>query len=423
MRIKDKIYPKVLVISHNVLSPATNMGKTMVDFFSGWDKEKITQLYFHNEAPTFDICKQYFRITDFNVLGSIVKIKYQTNPSQIFKEADFQTSIYQIGARRKPYGYFFRNLLWQTKLWKTTELVSWIDNYKPEVVFYAAGDYIFSMKIALDICQERGIPLVAYFGDDFYFSGQHPSKISLLASANMLQFKKEFENLFSYLSTYTAATDKLNAKYSCYFRKKGYAIMNSTNIQKEKVEAGNKTIKISYIGNLILNRWKSLIDIASSLKKLGLVLDVYSIEKDPKILSQLTLENGIQFKGTIPQNMVEKTIKSSTIVIHVEGLDARSKRLTKYSFSTKIGESLGSGVCLFAYGPAEVASIEYLRRNDVACVCTEKAQLQERLQLILEDTHLRQHYVDNALKLASNRHDIAKNADLFHKMICDAVGL
>jgi len=431
--IEDKIYPKVLVVSHNVLSPSTNMGKTMVNFFAGWNPISIAQLYFHNEIPTSHICRRYFRITDFNILKSIFKSKNQMtifDGAEVLEDSnqklprgntEFQATVYQMGAKRKPYGYFFRNLLWQTKLWKTAKLMSWIKEYDPEVVFYAAGDYTFSMKIVLNICQERNIPLAVYFGDDFYFAGQHPFRKSLFTLLNKQQFRREFEKLFSYLSTFTAATDKLNDKYSSHFGKKGYAIMNSTNIQKRDVEAGNEEIKISYIGNLILNRWKSLIDIGRCLKELGLVLDVYSVEKDPEILSKLTLENGINFQGGISPNMVEKTIKSSTIVVHVEGLDVMSKRQTKYSFSTKIGESLGSGVCLFAYGPAEVASIEYLRKNNVACVCTEKTELQGKLRLILNDKQLRQCYVINALKLASNRHNSVKNADLFYKMICEIV--
>lgn len=421
MRIEDKIYPRVLIVSHNVLSPSTNMGKTMVDFFSGWNQSNIAQLYFRNEVPTSEICKHYFRITDFNMLGSLIKLNYQTDPNQIFQEdSDFQDSIYQMGARRKSSGYFFRNLLWQTKLWKTPELMSWIAEYDPEVVFYAAGDYTFSMKIALDICHEKDIPLAVYFGDDFYFSGQPQSKLSLFNRTNTKQFRRQFEKLFSYLSTFTAATDKLNDRYSSYFGKKGFAIMNSAKIRKEnKIE--EKDIKISYIGNLILNRWKSLIDIGCCLKELGLVLDVYSMEEDPKILSQMKPVNGIHFQGGISSNLVEKTIKSSTIVVHVEGLDTVSKQLTRYSFSTKIGESLGSGVCLFAYGPAEVASIEYLRQYNVACVCTNKAELQGKLSQILADKQLRQYYEINALELAFNRHNSEKNADLFYKMICDAI--
>jgi len=424
--LTTKSYPRVLVVSHNVLSPSTNMGKTMLDFFAGWNQNQIAQLYFHNEVPTADVCKSYYRMTDFDMLESIFKF---TSPGAMFdqskidskqmgmrEDTEVQASFYQIGARRKPYVYFFRNRLWRIKRWKTKKLMSWVAECNPEVVFYAAGDYVFSMKIALDISQERSIPLVVYFGDDFYFL-ENTVKLSLFEQSNKKDFRKQFEKLFAHLSTFTAATDKLAEKYGGYFDKAGYAILSSTEIQ-QKIEKRNEVVKISYIGNVNLNRWRSLIDIGRCLKEQGLVLDVYSIEKDPEILSELTLENGVSFQGSLPPEKVKDMIRKSTIVIHVEALDERSKQSTKYSLSTKIGDSLGSGVCLFAYGPADVASIAYLLENEVAYVCTKKKKLQEQLVKILNDADLRQHYLNNALELAAVRHDLKINADLFYEMIC-----
>ena len=430
---RAKPHPKVLVISHNVLGFSTNMGKTMMDFFTGWPQDEIAQLYFYNEVPAPGVCQCYFRITDFDMLESIFKFK---NPGMAFcdkiieadgmfakSEAGVQASFYQLGAKRKPYGYFFRNLLWKTRKWKTRELISWIDEYNPEIVFYAAGDYTFSMKIALNISREKNIPLVTYFGDDFYFL-ENSTKLSFFEQVNRENFSRQLEELFSYLTTFTAATDKLNERYSKYFGKTGYAILNSARILKEKaVEVrGNEILKISYIGTLILNRWRGLVDIGRCLRKVGLVLDVYSMEKDPKILSQLTIVNGIRFQGRIPPEDVGEVIRASTIVVHVEAMDWMSKRLTKYSLSSKIGDYLGSGVCLFAYGPSDVASIEYLRENDVACVCRSENELQDKLEGILKNAELRQHYINNALKLAAARHDLTTNADSFYEMVRDAMG-
>lgn len=67
--MEGKKYPKVLVVSHNVFSTTSNMGKTMVAFFNSWDRENIAQLYFHTEVPNSDICKKFFRITDFDCFG------------------------------------------------------------------------------------------------------------------------------------------------------------------------------------------------------------------------------------------------------------------------------------------------------------------------------------------------------------------
>ena len=58
--------PRILVISHNVFSKSTAMGKTMSSMLSCVPPENLAQLYFHSEVPTTDVCKNYFRITDQN---------------------------------------------------------------------------------------------------------------------------------------------------------------------------------------------------------------------------------------------------------------------------------------------------------------------------------------------------------------------
>ena len=59
---------KVLVISHNILSHTSNMGRTLLNFFKDFPQESLSQLYFHKEVPTTDICTDYFRVTDFDVI-------------------------------------------------------------------------------------------------------------------------------------------------------------------------------------------------------------------------------------------------------------------------------------------------------------------------------------------------------------------
>ena len=65
---KKETFPKVLVISHNVFSNTSNMGRTLKNFFIGWDKDSLAQLYLRSEIPTTNVCENYFRITDFDML-------------------------------------------------------------------------------------------------------------------------------------------------------------------------------------------------------------------------------------------------------------------------------------------------------------------------------------------------------------------
>ena len=47
------------------------MGKTLMSYFKDWDSDDLAQLYVHTEIPTDDICRNYFRITDKEMIKSV----------------------------------------------------------------------------------------------------------------------------------------------------------------------------------------------------------------------------------------------------------------------------------------------------------------------------------------------------------------
>ena len=423
--MEGKKYSKVLVVSHNVFSSTSNMGKTMASFFHDWPKTKLAQLYFHTEVPNLDLCERYFRITDFDMVESILKFKkpgkeLNVNDIKLNRKSSrvddgIMADIYQMGRKRKPYMYLLRNCLWGTNNWKTLNLMKWIDDYNPEVLFYAATDYVFSIKIALSICKIRNIPMVVFIGDDYYFVNTH--KRSLINWFNKKIYRSIFSSMFLYSTHVIAASDKMQKDYTKEFNKQVDAIMTPTKVNKIKIENQSDHIKISYIGNLGHERWKSLIEIGNCLKSIGHILDVYSGEKKIDVINQLNLKNGIRFHGEIDRDKVKDIINSSTLLIHVESMNEISREKTKYSMSTKIAESLGSGICLFAYGPNNVSSIEYLIENSAACTVTRKKDLLIKLQEIINSDQLRKKYIKSALKLANDRHNFETNVQLFHKLI------
>ena len=54
-------YPKILIICHNLYDVTNNIGKTLVSLMDGYPKDKIAQLYFRNDAPSFQYCSNYYK--------------------------------------------------------------------------------------------------------------------------------------------------------------------------------------------------------------------------------------------------------------------------------------------------------------------------------------------------------------------------
>ena len=100
-----------------------------------------------------------------------------------------------------------------------------------------------------------------------------------------------------------------------------------------------------------------------------------------------------------------KTFKSSEILVHTEAFDEDSIDLVKNSVSTKIADSLASGIVLFAYGPSQVASMRHLIDNECAIIATSKEDLKARLQRAFSDKALRDEKAQKALEVAFENHD------------------
>lgn len=427
---KKPTFPKVLVISHNVFSETSNMGRTLKNFFIDWNKDCIAQLYFHTEIPTTNVCENYFRITDFDVLkktknqiGTIFKTKDIRKDLKTERvDTGIESQIYQGGRKRKPYMYIGRNLIWSTNKWKNKKLFEWINEFNPDIIFFASGDYIFSYKIAMSIAKYKNIPILTYVCDDYYFLQR--KSFSPLYYLNKFCFKHTIQKLFKKHKNIIAICHKIANDYSKNFDIRAETLMTVSSLMPLNTKNETDKLSISYIGNLGYNRHLMLAEIGNSLKESfnkTYYIDVYSTEKREHILKCLTQENGIKFRGSISYDEVKEIMANSDILIHTESFDEINREKVKYSVSTKIADSLSMGKCLLAYGPSDVASIEYLRANDCACVVTKEADLAFALLKLINDKNLREKYEVNALNTAKKYHNTEINCKKFREIIFNMV--
>ena len=430
--MKRQIEMKILVISHNVFSKTSNMGKTLASYFGGVDSSNIAQFYIHSEIPTDDMCKNYYRITDKEAIKSIITRKSGSilGESDIDIEAHHSRTdtgntakLYQKARKRSPLIYFARNLWWNMGAWKTKKLLSWVDDFDPDIVFFASGDYAFMYKIALGIAQYKNIPLVISCMDDYYFYNKNESRFGGKLVHKM--FMKQVRKTMEYASCIYPICEKMGREYGELFNKPYHTLCTPSSLsqplQNEKINA------ISYIGNMGYKRNEQIVAIGRALKAIDLkdkpeFIDVYSAESRPEILADLTEENGIRFHGSIPADKVLEVMGSSLAVIHTESFDEKTRRMVAYSVSTKIADSLASGTCIFAYGPAEIASIEYLVENKAAFCATDERELTSVLTEMLTNSEKRQEIIANAINLAKKNHDSAKNCGMVAETLKEVCG-
>lgn len=412
--------PRVLVISHNVFSRSGNMGRTMADLLSCVPPENLAQLYFHSEVPTMDVCGRYFRVTDKNVLRSVVTRKpgyrvygredIQPDRASSRTDSGVTAQVYQFSRRRTPLIYLARNTMWKMGKWNSPELEAWIREFDPEVIFFASGDYVFPYRIVCDLADRLEIPVVMWCCDDYYIGEKNSS--SPLYPYTRRHLMKWARRAAERSKCIVTICDKMRADYGRLFKKRAEVIRISAK-PNPHVVPGAERRGIVYAGNLGLNRMEPLLELAKEAKEAGIPgydrIDVYSGERDPEKLAKLTEENGIHFHGAVPNEELVQILGRAKYLLHVEAFDENSRIRTRYSLSTKIGESLQSGAVTLCYAPADIASVEYLRQHDAACILDRASQLPQVLRELNENPEHYDAMVARAAELAEKCHNKEAN--------------
>jgi hypothetical protein len=427
--------PRVLVISHNCFSDVNNNGKSFAAFFENWNIQSLAQLYFRDESPSSNVCSNYFKITESLIIKSIFsdqKCGEESNkdysPDNSNTENRLNNVIYSYGKRKFWILNIIRDFFWTltSRIWYNSKLKSWIKNFSPECIFLAAGDSAFIYKVAYKISTTLDIPVVIFSGDNYlsYFK-----TISIPAHIQQRILRSYAKKIFTRTKKVIGASQELSDEYRKVFNVNTEVLLRGIKqgkLQKDSSEFKDpKEIRFLYIGQLGLNRWQSLIDLGHNIREYNKAnntnhhIDIFTIDiLSDKIKSEINEAGAINIKGSLTAKQVENIVNEYDILLHVENKKYFSR--TKYSMSTKIPEYLTSGKTILAYGPAGLASINYLQRSDAAFVINEKHEIFNSLSAIFNNETQRRTFAENAIELANKNHDPVKNRERFKKIIIDS---
>jgi len=429
---KNKI--KVLIFSHNPISTNNNMGKTLLTLFSRFDKEELCQFYIYPTVPDVDKCTSYYRLTDKDVLRSYYKFKLRgkvingedinVNEHKVFED-EKDESLYRDKKNKFPFRLLARDLMWKFSRWYNKSLRDWINEQKPTHIFIAPGTSKFIYDIALKVAKKYNLPIITYICDDYFFVKKANS---LLGRIQQRSLHKKINKLMRKTQEIIAICSNLNSLYGDYFGVPTTTVMTGTNYNIENEPKKYSEIKsLTYMGNIRCNRYISLAKIGRALDNINeemnknISLDIYSVEKDPAILDTFNGIESIRLCGFLTGEEFDKKFHECEMLIHTEDFSNESIDLVKNSVSTKIADSLGSGICLFAFAPKEVASMQYLIENDCAVCCDDEDNLVQSLKVALFDNVERERVVINAIKTVNQNHELTavgnKVKEIFEKIV------
>lgn len=421
-------YPKVLIISHNCFSASGSNGRTLNNFFSGYPRENLAQFYIYNEEPTLDICDNYYRVTDKEALLSVIKRKGGNKIEKKNNKDDVH--INDVSSYRKPKKtpliYLVRELFWTIGGWKKNS-EAWIDDFAPDVVLFQAGDASFLFDLAYRTAKKRGIPLVIYNSESYYFKNKNFLQSSPASDFWYMilhrRFRKSVKKAIGYAASSIYISDSLKKLYDDEFNMPSETIMTSTSLSEScDVIKKSEDIKISYLGNLGVGRYETLISLVEIIREINeeYCIDVYG-KASQDIIEILEKTPGINYCGFVSYDACVCIMKESTILVHIENFSDFYMEDSKYAFSTKIADSLACGTCLFVYAPREMSVTEYLLGNGAACVACNKNEASEKLKKLLSDPEARKKYELCGIKVAKENHSIDRNRQKFWDVLNKAI--
>lgn len=409
-------YPRILVISNNSFSNTNNNGKTLASFFDKYPVGNIAQLYFNLEVPNNTHYKNYFRVTDNDVVKRLIHKRYFCGKiidvKVITEDSSCQERKHSLAEAIKKYNLprIAREVVWKSGKWKSEFLNQWLNEFSPEIIFFCAGDSGFAYDITNYIQNEFGAKVVVYITDDYVLPRRTISPFWWQRRNYILsKMKKTLQRSDLFITI----SQQMKQAYKQLFGIDSILAINMTDTMKDEsiVVENNKFIMLVYTGGLHYKRYLTLNSLAKSLKKYNddlqnkqkAYLKVYSTQElNNTVLKHLNMEGASEFCGKLNPIQLKKVLNSCDIPVHVESFDQKSMESTRLSISTKIPEYLSLGKPILAIGPNQVASMEYLK-SSAFCI-TKQDNIYSDLVKLLNDNELQKVLSTKALLKFEKNH-------------------
>ena len=108
--------------------------------------------------------------------------------------------------------------------------------------------------------------------------------------------------------------------------------------------------------------------------------------------------------GCKPYDEVCIEMDHSDLVLFLESFERKSIQTTRLSFSTKIIDCMQSSASILAIGPLEIASIDYLAKNNLGYIISDIEKLDEKLEYLANHTEIIHECSKHKIEFAKKYH-------------------
>lgn len=382
------LLPKILIISNAAFSKTDSNGRTLENYFGGYNKSRLAQFFVYG-TPDFHICENYYKVADRDALKSLFTFSQHGGEVVDFGDGCGNTPAPSKVIQKTPFKHLIRNFVWKFGRWKGGRLDNWIRDFDPDVIFVSLADSPFIADFARKTAVKHNIPVVVYSTEDYVLK-QHNyinQKKSPAFWLFMKQLRKSYDKLMPMACCGVFNTPALCDAYKTAYGIDAYAVLPMSTVKFHGYSQVCDNKKISYTGNLGLDRHLALIEIARVLEKIdpGLVLDIYGSAPSQDMINLFESISNIKYHGFVSYEDVLRVMYESRLLIHAEKSDPYRKIDLKYAFSTKISDYVSSGVPMLLYAPKELAETDFVAKTGCGFTVSDGEQLFDVVSRALTD--------------------------------------
>ncbi len=396
----------ILIISRSPWNKRNSFGNTYSNFFGDLENVQIGNVFLADGHPEYEKnVVSYFKISESQVISSVLKSRsYKNRVGSYYKiteniicDNSNSKSMNVINNSKKlrfPLLYLLRELVWKIGQINYIDLFKYIKDLQPDLIFIPLNYAIYTNSLALKIKKQFNLPIILETSSDVYTLRQ----ISFDPFFWFDRFlkRKIIKRIIDESSLMYVISEKQLREYSKIFSIPMKILMKRAKVGIEFINEKqiSSPIKLLYTGNIGDGRCKILSIIASSIIQNGNSrLDIYTSTLLNKNQTKKIAIDGVSIlHGQVSFSEVVELQSQADILIHVESFSLKNKLASRYSISTKIIDYISKGKCILSIGPRDIASIEYLTKNEISYVITKKSEIRSKLISLLNSPELIKNY-------------------------------
>ena len=406
---------RVLVITRAPWRDDNNTGNTLSNFFGNMNEVEFYNLYFRDQKPMNNISIEDFSISESQLIKNFFN---KTNVGKVVLNedttSDFEEKLY-LNAKKHNNSLlmFLRDAVWTICNWRSENLKDFLNKTNPDIVFMPVFNCFYPHKVLRFVKEQTNARVVLFHADDNYTLKQF--SLSPLYWIYRFNLRRWVRNSVEISDVNYAISNLQKNEYEKVFNKHFKVLTKGIDFSVEPIfkEEYNSPLQLIYTGNIVTNRWKSLLHIANVLEK----ININGVKAQLRIYTGNTLTDNMNnalnkgdssfVMGSVSADKIKEIQLNADMLVHVEALDLKNKLVVRQSFSTKIIDYMATARPILAYGPKDVASIDYFVKNGCAIVSDNEEDLYSSLLNIISNNNLLHALSRKAFLYAKEHHSNA----------------